>query len=302
MKPTLVILAAGLGSRFGDLKQLEVVGPGGAAIMDYSVYDALRAGFGKIVFVIRPEMESAFRAKIGRRYECRIPVAYALQRQDALPPGFTAPPERTRPWGTGHAVLAAEPFVKEPFGVVNADDFYGAEAYAELNVFLRRQDPENVSTYAMVGYALRDTLPETGAVNRGCCRCTADGWLEHITEVTHIERDGLNGRHIDESGRGQTVSGSETVSMNAWGFQPVFFDQLRERFDCFLQENVASETAEFYLPNAVASLILDGRARVRVLPTEDTWVGITHPDDKPRVIKMIGELIKQGRYPHRIRG
>ncbi len=297
MRPTLVMLAAGVGSRYGDLKQLEVVGPGGATIMDYSVYDALRAGFGRIVFVIRPDMEAAFRAAIGQRCERRVPVAYALQRLDALPLGFAAPPGRTIPWGTGHAVLAAERLVKDPFAVVNADDLYGADAFAGLSGFLRREEPEDVPTYAMVGYALRDTLTETGAVNRGCCRCTPDGWLERITEVTHIERDGPDGRYFDESAHERTISGSELVSMNAWGFRPVFFDQLRQRFECFLREDVVSETAEFYLPDAIADLILAGRARVKILPTKDTWAGITHPEDKPQVIEMISELIRRGEYP-----
>ena len=300
MNPTLVILAAGVGSRYGDLKQLEVVGPDGATIMDYSVYDALRAGFGKIVFVIRPDMEAVFRATIDQRYKRRVPVAHALQRLDALPPGFAAAPGRTKPWGTGHAVLAAEQLVEGPFSVVNADDFYGAGAYAALSGFLRQAKSEDVPTYAMVGYALRDTLTEAGAVNRGCCRCTPDGWLERIIEVTHIERDGPNGRYLDEFGHEQTISGSELVSMNAWGFRPVFFDQLRKQFECFLQGNVVSETAEFYLPDAIADFILAGRARVKVLPTTYIWAGITQPEDMPRVNEMISELIRRGRYPHRL--
>ncbi len=274
-----------------------MVVPGGATIMDYSVYDALRAGFGRIVFVIRPEMQAAFRATIGRRYEQRIPVAYGLQWLGALPPGFAPPAGRTRPWGTGHAVLAAEPFVEEPFAVINADDFYGADAYIALSDCLQREMSEDVPTYAMVGYALRDTLADTGTVNRGCCRCTPDGCLESIVEVTNIELDGPDGRCVDESGHDRIISGSELVSMNAWGFQPVFFDQLRERFERFLRENALSETAEFYLPDAIADVIRAGCARVKVLPTEDTWAGITHPGDKPRVVKMIGNLIRQGRYP-----
>ncbi len=300
MKSTLVILAAGLGSRYGDLKQLEAVGPGGATIMDYSVYDALRAGFGKIVFVICPKMETTFRATIDQRYERRVSVAYGFQRVDALPPGFAAPPGRTRPWGTGQAVLAAESLVKEPFAVVNADDFYGADAYAELSAFLRREEPEDVPTYAMVGYALRDTLTAAGAVNRGCCRCTPDGWLERITEVCHIERHGSDGQYPDESERTRILGGDQIVSMNAWGFQPVFFDQLRKRFEDFLRENAASETAEFYLPAAIADLMRAGEAGVKVLPTKDTWAGMTHPGDKPRVIEMIREMIGRGRYPDRL--
>ncbi len=302
MKPTLVILAAGMGSRYGDLKQLEEVGPGGATIMDYSVYDALRAGFGKIVFVIRPEMEAAFRTAVGRRYEHRVPVAYGFQRLDALPQGFAAPPGREKPWGTGHALLAAEPLVDEPFAVVNADDFYGANAYAELSAFLRREEPEDVPTYAMVGYALRDTLTETGAVNRGCCRCTAGDRLEGITEVLNIERDGPDGCYIDEAGHERIICGSELVSMNAWGYRPIFFDQLRKRFEYFLRENAASETAEFYLQAAIHDLMRAGHAGVSVLPTKYSWIGITHPADKPRVIEMIRELIGRGGYPEMLWG
>ena len=300
MKPALVILAAGLGSRYGGLKQLEAVGPGGTTIMDYSIYDARRAGFGRVVFVIGPEIEPVFRTTFGQRYERLFPVAYAIQRLDTLPPEFAAPPGRKTPWGTGHAVLAAEKFVREPFAVVNADDFYGANAYTGLSDFLRREEPEDAPTYAMVGYALRDTLTAAGAVNRGCCQCTADGWLERITEVTHIERHGSDGQYPDESGKRRILSGDQIVSMNAWGFQPVCFDQLRKRFECFLRENVASETAEFYLPAAVQELILAGHARVKVLPTKDAWVGVTHPEDKPQVIERIRELVRHGQYPDRL--
>jgi hypothetical protein len=300
MKPTLVILAAGIGSRYGGLKQLEAVGPGGATIMDYSIYDALRAGFGKAVFVIRPDMEGAFRETISRRYERHIPVAYAFQRLDAVPVGFTPPPGREKPWGTGHAVLAAQEAVHEPFAAINADDFYGANSFAALGEFLQQGHAGDVPTYAIVGFKLRETLSEAGAVNRGCCRGTPDGWLECITEITGIERHGPDARYIDESGNIQTISGNELVSMNLWGFRPVFFEQLRELFERFLQENDASETAEFHLPTAVQELIRGGRARVRVLPTPDSWVGVTHRKDKPRVVRIIGQLVRQGQYPQRL--
>jgi hypothetical protein len=300
MKPALVILAAGLGRRYGGLKQLEAVGPGGATIMDYSIYDARRAGFGRIVFVIAPEMEAAFRNTFGQRYERLVPVAYAIQRLDALPSAFAAPPGRKKPWGTGHAVLAAQQFVQEPFAVVNADDLYGANAYTSLSDFLRREEPEEVPTYALVGYALRDTLMEAGAVNRACCRCTSEGWLEGITEIANIERHRSGGQYRDESGRRQLISGDQIVSMNAWGFQPTFFDQLGELFERFLRQNAESPTAEFLLPGAVQDLVAAGCARVRVLPTEATWVGVTHRGDRARVIETISELVKQGRYPSRL--
>lgn len=300
MKPTLVILAAGMGSRYGGMKQLEAVGPEGATIMDYSIYDALRAGFGKAVFVIRPEMEAAFKETIGRRYEKHIPVAYVFQRLEQLPAGYSVPPGRAKPWGTAHAVLAAENEVNEAFAVVNADDFYGANSFAVLSEFLQQEEQADVPAYAMVGYTLRETLTEAGSVNRGCCRCTPDGWLESITEIVGIERDGVDACYPDETGERRVLSGDQLVSMNIWGFGRAFFDQLRERFENFLRENGTSNTAEFYLPTGVQELMRAGRARVKVLPTTDRWCGVTHPEDKPRVVRMIGELVERGRYPRRL--
>jgi NDP-sugar pyrophosphorylase family protein len=300
MKPTLVILAAGIGSRYGGMKQLEAVGPGGTTIMDYSIYDALRAGFGKAVFVIRPEMEAAFKETIGRRYEKHIPVTCVFQRLEQLPTGCSVPAGRTKPWGTAHAVLAAEDEVSEAFAVVNADDFYGANSFAVLSEFLQQQERADVPAYAMVGYTLRETLTEAGSVNRGCCRCTPDGWLESITEIIGIERDGTDACYPDESGQRRVLSGDQLVSMNIWGFGRVFFDQLRERFENFLRESGTSDTAEFYLPTGVQELMRAGRARVKVLPTTDRWCGVTHPEDKPRVVRMIRELVERGRYPQRL--
>ena len=302
MKPTLVILAAGLGRRFGGIKQLESVGPSGETIMDYSVYDALRAGFGQVVFVIRPEMETVFNETIGQRYRKHVPVEYAFQRLETLPEGFTCPPDRSKPWGTAHAILAAKELVREPFAVINADDFYGANSFAVLSEFLQQPESTERSTYAMVGFKLRETLTEAGSVSRGCCRCTAEGWLENITEIIGIERDGQNARYLDESGEIQSLSGEQIVSMNAWAFQPVFFKQLQECFTSFLQENVDSDTAEFYIPTAIEYLMRSGRARVKILPTTDTWVGVTHPEDKARVVLAIGKLVDQGKYPRALWG
>ncbi|MBU0616247.1 MAG: NTP transferase domain-containing protein [Planctomycetes bacterium] len=300
MKPTLVILAAGMGSRYGGMKQLERVGPSGETIMDYSIYDALRAGFGKALFVIREDMEDAFKETIGRRYEQHIPVAYAFQRLEDLPAGYTVPPGREKPWGTGHAVLAVAGQVSEPFAVVNADDFYGANSFAALGRFLQENDTGDVPTYAMVGFTLRETLSDSGTVNRGCCRCTPDGWLVEITEIINIEPYGAEARYVDESGNEQVLSGDTRVSMNTWGFQPVFFEHLRERFDRFLEQCALSETGEFHLPTGVQELIRASRARVRVLPTPDHWVGVTHKEDQPRVIKMIRELVSRGDYPRKL--
>jgi hypothetical protein len=300
MQPTLLILAAGIGSRYGGLKQLETVGPSGETIMDYSIYDALRADFGKAVFVIRPDMEAAFRELIGRRYERRIAVAYAFQRLDGLPPGFKPPAARAKPWGTGHAVLAARDAIREPFAVINADDFYGANSLAALGRFLRQDKSGDVPTYAMVGFTLRETLSEAGTVNRGCCERTADGYLERITEITGLARYGPDARYTDEHGRERILSGDTPVSMNTWGFQPILFEQLGERFEDFLRRHAASETAEFHLPTGVQELVQAGRARVKVLPTTDTWVGVTHPEDKPRVVRTINKLVEQGTYPRQL--
>ena len=297
MKPTLVILAAGMGSRYGGLKQLESVGPGGETIMDYSIYDALRAGFGQAVFVIRDDMKDAFRETIGRRYERHIPVAYAFQRLEDLPAGYTVPAGREKPWGTGQAVLAAAGRVNEPFAVVNADDFYGANSFAALGRFLQEDDTGDVPTYAMVGFTLRETLSESGTVNRGCCRCTPDGWLEEITEIANIEAHGSDARYVDGAGNEHVLSGDTRVSMNTWGFRPVFLENLRAQFERFLEQNGTSSTAEFHLPTGVQQLMRAGRARVRVLPTPDRWVGVTHKEDQPRVIRMIGELVSRGDYP-----
>ncbi len=300
MKPNLVILAAGMGSRYGGMKQLEAVGPGGATIMDYSIFDALRAGFGKVTFVIRTEMEEAFHAAIGSRYASRVEIAYAFQRLDGLPSGFSVPTDRTKPWGTGQAVLAARECVAEPFAVINADDFYGADAYVRLVEFLRQEDSGDGPTYAMVGYRLRDTLSDAGEVNRGVCQCGGDGRLSRITEITGIRASGDGGVYVDEGGAEQVIGGDERVSMNAWGFTPVFLKQLRERFEMFLREQATSMTAEFYLPAAIQDLMEAGRAQVEVLPTEDRWVGVTYPQDKAYVVATIDSLVASGRYPRQL--
>lgn len=258
MKPALLILAAGLGSRYGGMKQLQPMGPGGATIMDYSIYDALRAGFGKIVFVVRPGMEATLQAALGRRWSERVPVAYAIQRLDALPAGFDVPPGRTKPWGTGHALLAAEDAVQGPLAVVNADDFYGVRAFTAVSDFLQRPADAPVPTCALVGYALRNTLTEAGAVSRAICRCTPDGWLEDIVETVGIEKHGADGKYTDDTGAPQFVTGDTLVCMNMWGLGPGVFEQLRGGFQRFLHEHNASSKAEFRLPSAVRDLIHGG--------------------------------------------
>jgi hypothetical protein len=289
MKPTLVILAAGIGRRYGGLKQLESVGPAGETIMDFSIYDAVRAGFGQVVFVIRPDMERQFHDTIGRRYEQRIPVTYAFQRLDALPPG------RAKPWGTGQAVLSAADQVHEPFAVANADDFYGASSFAGISTFLQ-QPQTGTPVYALVGYALRNTLSASGAVSRAICRCTPEGWLEDIVETHGIERDGTGARRINEQGQVQRFAGDETVSMNLWGFGPAFLDELRAAFARFLQAHGASRDAELYLPVVVREALQAGRARVKVLPSTDRWCGITNPRDKEQVVQFLRREVERGVY------
>jgi len=299
-KPTLVILAAGMGRRYGGMKQLETVGPGGATLMDYSVYDALRSGFGKVVFVIRPEMEQATRETLGRRYEQHIAVEYAFQRLEGLPGGYTVPPGRTKPWGTGQALLAAAGVLREPLAVVNADDFYGADSFAALGEFLRTEFPAPPQTFAMVGFPLRETLSEAGSVNRGVCRCSADGWLESIEEIVGIVPDGTGARYTSRAGEQRVLSGDEPVSMNTWGFPPAAFGLIEARLTAFLAEHGKSTEAEFYLPTAVQELMTAGQVRVRVLPTRDRWCGITNPADRARVEAFIRERVAAGVYPEKL--
>jgi UTP-glucose-1-phosphate uridylyltransferase len=291
-RPTLLILAAGMGSRYGGLKQIDAVGPSGETILDFSVYDASRAGFGQIVFVIRRDIEDAFRQSIGARFEQRIPVKYVFQEIDDLPPGFTVPAGRTKPWGTTQAVLAAAEVIHEPFAVINADDFYGQESFQSLSRHLLTES----SGYAMIGFILRNTLSEFGSVARGISAVDENGYLASVVEVTGIERDS---GEIKAAG-GIRLSGDEIVSMNMWGFTPRVFDQLRAYFESFLEANSLDQRAECYLPNAVNSLVHSGESRVRVLPTSEAWFGVTYREDRPRVVESIGRLVSSGVYPERL--
>ncbi len=295
-KPTLVILAAGMGSRYGGLKQIDPVGPGGETIIDYSIYDALRAGFGKAVFVIRHAIEAEFRQVIGARFENRLDVDYAFQELSTLPPGFSAPPQRQKPWGTAHAILAAAGQVREPFAAINADDFYGARSYATLAAHLTSASAD----YAMVGFTLRHTLSDFGSVSRGVCQADAQGFLASIHEQTHLERDGAGARNTDPAGHMIQLTGDEPVSMNFWGFTPAVFAPLETLFTEFLRKNIQAGKSEFYIPSAVAALMAAGQARVKLLRTPDLWFGVTYREDRPRVIKSIGQLIARGDYPPRL--
>jgi len=294
VSPTLLILAAGLGSRYGGLKQMEAVGPGGATLMDYAVFDAVRAGFGEVVFVIRPEMEAAFADQVLPRFRSHVPVRAVLQRLD-VPPGYSVPAQRRKPWGTAHAVLSAAPAVDGPFAVVNADDFYGRASYAVLGEFLDRTT--RPTEYALVGFTLRQTLSEQGRVARGVCAVGPDGLLRAAVEHTRIEPQGEGARYLDQDGQWRPLTGDETVSLNMWGFQPSLFAQLAAAFEAFLRELGADPAAEFYIPTAVTALIARGAVTARVLATPERWFGVTYPLEKAAVAASIRELVRAGVYP-----
>lgn len=291
--PTLLVLAAGMGSRYGGMKQIDPVGPDGETIMDYSIFDARRAGFGRVVFVIRKEIEQEFRQTIGNRYDKRIPVQYVFQEIGKLVPPHLIPPGRSKPWGTTHAVLMASGVIHEPFAVINADDFYGAGSFGSLAHHLRI----GVSDYAMVSFTLRNTLSEFGSVARGICTVDNHGYLQQIVELKGIERAGAHAINTDAEGRETHLNGDEVVSMNMWGFTPNIFPQLHERFEEFLTEHAADPKSECYIPSTVYELIAAGAARVRVLPGGETWFGVTYREDRPRAVANIRRLVEGGYYP-----
>lgn len=294
--PTLLVMAAGMGSRYGGLKQIDPVGPGGETLMDYSIFDALRAGFGKVVFIIRHDIEKPFRETIGSRFESRVPVEYAFQELDKIPPPFKVPAGRTKPWGTTQAVIMAEDVIHEPFAVINADDFYGAEGYRVLAAHLT----SGTSDYAMVGFVLRNTLSDFGSVARGVSKADADGYLKAVSELTSIERDGDHAKNTDPAGNVTQLTGEELVSMNMWGFTPQVFGQLRDHFNKFLEKSGSEMKSECYVPATVNDLVAGGEARVKVLRTNDAWFGVTYKEDKPRVVESIAALIKKGAYPEKL--
>jgi hypothetical protein len=302
LKPTLLVLAAGLGSRFGGEKQLEPVGPSGETLLDYSLYDAVRAGFGRVVFVVRPDMAERFHEATGRRYEGRLEMAYVHQRPPHLPDGIAAPPGRTKPWGTGQAVLAAASAIDGPFAVANADDFYGADAFAQLGHFLSTaRSGDTVARYALVLYRLRETVSPHGAVARGICAVTPEGRLAGVEEVTAIEPDpDRPGFRSLGPARARHFTGEEPVSLNLWGFTPSLFGHLREGFAAFLRARGREANAEFYLPEAVNDLIEAGRAEVTTLPTTSRWFGLTYREDTPYVAARLREMTAAGLYPARL--
>ena len=302
MKPTLVVLAAGMGSRYGGLKQVDPVGPSGEAILDYSVFDAVRAGFGKVVFIIRHDFEAEFKEKVGRKYEGLIPVDYCYQDINDLPAPYKVPEGRTKPWGTGHATRAARTVVKEPFAVINADDFYGRDAFEQLAKFLSHATDGATLGFAMVGYKLELTLSENGSVARGICDVAADGTLKGVTEMTKLVRAGDVAENREDPAAPVQVPLDARVSMNLWGFTPGLFTELEARFPKWLAENGAKEKSEWYIPFVVDELIKEGKATCKVLPTESSWFGVTYREDKPFVMAEIKKLVDAGEYPVNLLG
>lgn len=294
--PTLLVLAAGMGSRYGGLKQIEPVGPSGETIIDYSIYDALRAGFGKLVFIIRKDIEKQFHEVFGARFEKHVPVEYVHQELDMLPGGYSVPAGRTKPWGTTQAIWLAEKAIQEPFAVINADDFYGAEAYGALAKHLTSETPD----YAMVGFVLRNTLSDYGTVARGICQVNQDGYLTDIVETTAIARDGENGKNVAADGTETKIDGGVPVSMNLWAFTPRIFPQLQASFESFLKTGSTEAKKECFIPNTVGELIHAGQARVKVLHSNDSWFGVTYREDHPHVVASIRKLVDAGKYPAKL--
>jgi hypothetical protein len=295
-KPTLLVLAAGMGSRYGGLKQIDPVGPAGETIIDYSIFDAMRAGFGKLVFVIRHDIEQQFREIVGSRFEKRIAVEYVFQELDKLPPGFSVPAGRTKPWGTTQAILMAENVIREPFAAINADDFYGRNAYAVLAKHLT----SGTSDYAMVGFILKNTLSDHGSVARGVSRTDAHHYLTSIVEMTKIERDGAGARNTEADGKVTKLIGDEAVSMNFWGFTPALFPQIKVEFEKFLKKAGGELKSECYIPATVGELVTGGKAKVKVLRSPDSWFGVTYREDRPTVVESIRKLIAKGEYPEKL--
>ena len=298
MKPTLFILAAGMGSRYGGLKQLDGLGPNGETIMDYSVFDAMRAGFGKVVFVIRKDFEEDFRRVVLSKYADHVPCEVCFQGIDNLPEGFTRNPERTKPWGTNHAVLMAKDIIKEPFMVINADDFYGKESFEVMAKFLLDVNGQE-GKYCMAGYRVGNTLSEHGTVSRGVCATDKMGFLTDVVERTAIENK--NGRVVyQDNGVDVEIPFETPVSMNMWGFTPEYFTYAEEAFKAFLTENSQELKAEFYIPTLVNDMIKSGKATCQVLDTTAKWFGVTYADDRQMVVDKIQALVDAGVYPNKL--
>ena len=298
MKPTLFVLAAGMGSRYGGLKQIDGLGPNGETIMDYSVYDALRAGFGKVVFVIRKDFEEAFREVVISKYADKVPCEVCFQSVDKVPEGCTYNPERTKPWGTNHAVLMAKDLIREPFAVINADDFYGRESFQVLADYLKSVEG-TTGKYCMVGYRVANTLSENGSVSRGVCATDENGYLTDVVERTKIEKVGDKIIYT-EDGVDTEIAPNSPVSMNMWGFTPEYFEYVEKAFVEFLQARGQELKSEFYIPTLVNDMIRNGEATCKVLDTTSKWFGVTYAEDRPQVVMKINNLVKEGVYPEKL--
>lgn len=303
MKPTLFLLAAGMGSRYGGLKQLDTLGPQGQSIMDYSIYDAIQAGFGKIVWVIRRDFEQQFREQILSKYEGHVPCELCFQSIDALPEGFTVPEGRQKPWGTNHAVMMGADVIKEPFAVLNCDDFYDRDAFKVMGKFLSELPEGSTGKYAMVGFRVDNTLSESGTVSRGICE--NDEQTHHLTSVverTKIERHNGVVQYLDEDGNWVSIPDTTPVSMNFWGFTPDYFEHSKKYFVEFLSDpkNIENLKSEFFIPLMVDHLIKTGQATCEVLDTTSKWFGVTYPEDRPEVVAKLAKLHADGQYPDKM--
>ena len=296
MKPTLVVMAAGMGSRFGGLKQMTPVDPQGDSILHFSLYDAHRAGFGKVVFIIKKAIEEDFKEKVSKNLDKYFEVAYVEQELDRLPAGFSVPAGRELPWGTAHAVLCAKDEISGPFAVVNADDFYGRGAFEAIASFLSAPHAEH--EYAMVGYRLRNAMTDNGYVARGVCEIS-DGYLTGVTERTHIEKRGQDAAYTEDGETFHPLSGDTVVSMNLWGFSPRILTEIEQRFPAFLRENEEKNPlrCEFYLPTVANAQIQEGTAKIHVLNTTETWYGVTYREDLASVQEAIAKMREEGKYP-----
>ncbi|MBQ0115790.1 MAG: nucleotidyltransferase [Bacteroidales bacterium] len=300
MKPTLFVLAAGMGSRYGGLKQLDGLGPNGETIMDYSIYDAIKSGFGKVVFVIRKDFEADFREKILSKYEGHIPVEVVFQSINDLPEGFTCPPERVKPWGTNHALLMGKDVIKEPFAIINADDYYGRNSFEVMARELSSLKEGETKHYSMVGFMVGNTMSESGTVSRGVCE-TKDGVLTSVVERTTIEYDENHDiMFTDENGNKQLLDFETPVSMNFWGFTPDYFDYSEKRFVKFLEEKINVPKSEFFIPTLINELVETKTAEVKVLKTDSKWFGVTYSEDRPEVVAKFAQLHADGTYPEKL--
>lgn len=298
MKPTLLVLAAGMGSRYGGNKQLDQVGPSGETIIDYSIYDAIRAGFGKIVFVIRRDIEEQVKERFVNRLKGKIDVEYVFQEITNLPEGVRVTPERQKPWGTSHAILVTSKVINEPFGVINADDYYGVESFKILHDFL--MNDKSPDSYCIVGYKMKNTLSDHGHVNRGVCRVGEDGLLRNIVETRQIEKTSEGAKAPRPDGTYELFTGDEIVSMNLWGFKPSCYSFLGEEFRNFINEKGMDPKSELDIPTSIDKFVKSGQVTIRILMSNERWFGVTYREDKPFVVESINGMIKKGIYPSKI--